>query len=97
MSVTLNTPFSVAPAAPFGALSGVAPAILQQWLTDALNARHKLLTGAQPNVVLYASGEGSRSVTYTRTSLSNLSMYITELQAALGMAPRRRAIGVRFG
>ena len=70
-------------------------ATLQTWLADAQAAYHQLMTGAKPSVVMYAQGDGTRSVTYTRTNVGQLAAYIASLQMQLGYRPRR-AIGLRF-
>ena len=75
---------------------GVPQVTLQQWLTDGQQALQDLSTGNKPTVVLYNSGEGSRSVTYTRTNQSLLEARIRDLARALGLSRGRRAIGVRF-
>lgn len=77
--------------------AGVPPVTLQNWLTQAQQALHELKTGAKAVTVLYNSGDGTRQVSYLRTSQAALQAYVRELATALGLAPQRRAIGVRFG
>lgn len=67
----------------------------QQQLHEAYRAKHQLVTQQLPSVVLYSNGQGTKSVTYTRTNLSQLDGHIAELERKLGMR-RRRAISVRF-
>ena len=69
--------------------NGMTQAQLQAALTAAQQAYLDLSMGAKGVTFSYAQGEGSRSVTYTQTSVEKLSALILELQAALGM--RRRA------
>lgn len=78
-------------------LAGVAPATLQTWLAQAQQAYADLLSGSKAEVLAYTQGDGSKSVTYTRASIDRLTLWISELQAALGIVRNaRRAIGVRF-
>ncbi|MEN5297727.1 gpW family head-tail joining protein [Brucella sp. TWI559] len=68
--------------------------IIQQRLTEAQNALHKLLTGAA-TVQLSYQGE---SITYTTADEGRLRSYIKQLEAQLGIAPARtRARRVVFG
>ncbi|WP_204377408.1 gpW family head-tail joining protein [Aquitalea magnusonii] len=70
---------------------------LQQALVDAQAALVQLQMGSKGESFAYAQGDGSKSVTYTRTSLPQLTMLIRQLQQALGMIPQaRRPIRVRF-
>lgn len=71
-------------------------ATLQKRLEEARAARHRLLTGSQVEQLAFAAGQASRSVRYTKADLPKLQDYIRELELELGIAPRRRAIGVRF-
>ncbi|MGI4850455.1 MAG: gpW family head-tail joining protein [Janthinobacterium lividum] len=77
---------------PFGPLSLFSPAQLQVMLQQAVAARHTLMINQSPTVVLYSAGEGSRSVTYSKTSLPTLNNYIDVLSRACGMRGRRGAI-----
>lgn len=76
-------------------LAGVDVATLQAWLDAARQARHDLMLGQKPEAVAYAQGDGSKSVTYTKADLGQLSVYIAQIEKALGLG-RRRASGVRF-
>jgi hypothetical protein len=81
------------------ALQGVATATLQIWLGQAQQAMQDLMTGRRATTVSYSQGEGSRSVTYTRTNIADLRAWIQELQIALNPAApqfRRRPIYPRF-
>ena len=78
-------------------LAGVDAGTLQTWLTNAQQAYQDLMTGAKGETYSYPQGDGSKSVTYTRANIDRLAMWISELQAALGLVDHpRRAIGVRF-
>ena len=70
-------------------LVGVAPATLQQWLTDVQQAIHDLTIGTKPIIVTYTQGDGTRSVTYTRANLADLHAYAAELKAQLGITRGR--------
>lgn len=75
---------------------GVDQATLQQWLTDCQNALQVLNTGRREVTVSYAQGDGSKAVTYTAADRGALERRIRDIAHVLGLAPRRRAIGVRF-
>jgi hypothetical protein len=68
-----------------GVLTGMSRAQLQAALANAQQAYIDLLTGAKGESYSYSQGEGSRSVTYTRANLGQLTAFIGELQAALGI------------
>lgn len=85
-------------------MTATAPAIvpsidqatLLQWLAQARLAYHQLMIGTNVTTVSYADGGGgTRLVTYTRTSLQQLSAYIAQLEVAIG-GRRARAIGIVF-
>lgn len=76
--------------------AGVPQATLQTWLLAAQTALNALVTGAQVAEASYSTGEGSKTVRNTAANQEKLRVYIRDLQRALGNAPRRRAIGVRF-
>lgn len=62
-------------------------------LTEAKNARHKLMTGT---AVVRVNKDGL-SVEYTRASLRELTAYIETLELAVNSVGNRRApAGVRF-
>lgn len=82
-------------AEPSGIFTGMAPAALQAALTSAQTALIALTTGQQVATASYASGEGNRSVTYTRADADKLRGLIQDLQAALGIRTRR-ALAVSF-
>lgn len=77
--------------------NGMTQAQLQAALAAAQQAYLDLSTGSKGVTFSYAQGEGSRSVTYTQTSVEKLSALILELQAALGLRRRaRRPISLIF-
>ncbi|RBL87896.1 phage head-tail adapter protein [Streptomyces cavourensis] len=62
---------------------GIPQATLRQWLVDALQAQQDLMTGAKGESYSYSQGEGSKSVSFSRTNLNDLAVYIRRLQACL--------------
>ncbi|MBU6246457.1 MAG: hypothetical protein KGN77_01775 [Xanthomonadaceae bacterium] len=77
-------------------LAGVPQATLQTWLGQAQQAYADFMTGGKPVTVSYANGSGTRSVTYNKANVQQLTQFISELNQALGNTRGRRAIGVRF-
>lgn len=77
-------------------LTGVPPATLQQWLTQAQAALQAVTVGSQPVSVRYAQGGGERMVTYSRTNIGALTAWIGQLRAALGQTRARRPVYVSF-
>lgn len=77
-------------------LTGIPTATLQQWLFDAQQAIHDLSTGVKPIVVMYTQGDGTKSVTYTKTDIASLHAYIQELKAQLGITCGRRPLRLVF-
>jgi hypothetical protein len=71
-------------------LAGVDNATLKKWLTDAQNALNSLMLGTKAIEVTYTQGDGQRSVTYTRTNMQQLTMWIGQIQAQLGVTHGRR-------
>lgn len=64
-------------------------ATLRVYLTEAMTARHQLLTGKR----VVSIGEGGNTVSYSRTDLGRLEAYISSLRqqiADLGGEARRR-------
>jgi len=84
------------PSNPPSVLTGMTQAQLQAALTQAQTAYTALMTGSKGETFSYAQGEGSKSVTYTRANVANLTYFIAEIQRALGIRGRRRAIRFRF-
>ena len=73
-----------------GVLQGVPAATMQAWLATAQQAYADLMAGGKVVTASYAQGDGSRSVTYTASSMVNLSQWIAQLQRALGIPYQRR-------
>lgn len=66
---------------------------LQTALTNAQNAYIALSTGSKGETFSYTQGDGTRSVTYTRTNIGQLTILIRQLQEKLGIVCHaRRAI-----
>ena len=74
-----------------GLYAGMDTAVLQANLAQAQAAYNALMCGSKTASASYAQGDGSRSVTYSRTEIPNLMAYIQSLQVALGIVvqPRR--------
>lgn len=73
-------------------LAGVAPGILQKWLTEAQHAYHHLVSGRREVKVGYLG----REVTYAATDLDKLESWIGMLQRQLGVNRGRRALRPYF-
>lgn len=71
-------------------LVGVDPATMTLWLQKAQLAYGNLMAGGQVESVSYAQADGSRSVTYTRANMGQLTQWIAMLQRALGLPVRGR-------
>ncbi len=80
---------------PSGAFTGMSPAALMVLRTQAQTALGNLITGGMPVTLSYSSGDGQKSVTYSRANEASLRNFIGELNAALGQG-RRRPISVAF-
>ena len=77
--------------------SGMTTDALQTALVNAQQAYLDLSTGAKGESYSYSQGDGSKSVTYTRTNLPLLAALIRQLQMQLGMIHRgRRPARFRF-
>lgn len=80
-----------------GVLSGLTDDQLQLALTNAQQAYIALISGSKGESFSYSQGEGSRSVTYTRANLGQLTALIRQLQQQLGLIHRaRRPVGFYF-
>jgi hypothetical protein len=78
-------------------LVGLDPSTLQTMLTQAQTAYANLMAGGLAESLSYTSGDGTKSVTYTRANINLLANWIRELQAQLGLVRRpRRAMSVYF-
>ena len=80
-------------APPVSIFTGMTTDQLQAALTSAQAAYIALAGGSKAESLSYTQGAGGKTVTFTRANIGNLSMLIRQLQIALGLAPRRRAIG----
>jgi hypothetical protein len=80
--------------ATIGSFGGVPQNTLQSWLLAAQNALHNLILTGQPVQVSYGSGDGTKSVSYSRTTEGALRNHIRELMQLTGQGPGRRAIRV---
>lgn len=77
-------------------LVGIAPATLQKWLLEAQLAHHNLMTGSQGEALSYTQGDGTKSITFTRTNVGQLTAYIQLLKAQLGITSGRRPVRFVF-
>ena len=75
---------------------GVSTETLQVWLTSAQTALNQLESGANPNSVSYAAGDGSKSVTYQMANAETLRKRIRDLAFVLGLTGPRRALRPGF-
>ncbi|HEY2010541.1 MAG TPA: gpW family head-tail joining protein [Rhizomicrobium sp.] len=75
--------------------AGMSTGQLQAALTAAQTAYIALSIGSKAETVSYTQGDGSKSVTYTRANIANLTALILQLQQALGIIKRARR-PVRF-
>ncbi len=78
-------------------LAGRSTAQLRADLAAAQQAYLDLSTGAKGESFSYTQGDGSKSVTYTRANLAQLSALIQMLQQQLGIVTvARRPVRFRF-
>lgn len=75
--------------------TGMSKAQLSEALQKAQAALIELSTGKKGVSFSYTQGDGTRSVTYTQTTVKDLVALIQMLQAELGLS-KRRAIRFRF-
>ena len=71
---------------------GMTQVQLQAALVAAQSALIDLQTGKAFSSMSYAQGDGAKSVSRRVTSVAEVSALIAQLQAALGIGRRRRAI-----
>lgn len=71
-------------------LAGLSTAQLTQALADAQQAYLDLSTGQKGESFTYTQGDGSKSVTFTRANLAQLTSLIRQLQFQLGIISRAR-------
>lgn len=79
-----------------GPLGDIDTATLVVWLAQARQAKADLMTGGKPVSLEVTGGGQHRSVTFSKTNLSDLNAWIMDIQRALGRGPRRSAIDVTF-
>lgn len=77
-------------------LDGMTDADLRAALATAQKALIDLSVGAKPVSVAYTQGNGSRSVTYSKTEIPQINALIYAIQTKLGISPGRRPIRFRF-
>jgi hypothetical protein len=70
--------------------AGQSREALEQALADAQAAYMRFQLGGMGVSYSYTQGDGTRSVTYSATSLAQLAAYIRQLQQALGIVCRAR-------
>jgi hypothetical protein len=70
--------------------AGMTKVALQTALSNAQAAYVALSTGTRGESFSYAQGDGSKSVTYTRANIGQLSALIRMLQQELGIVRRAR-------
>ena len=78
-----------------GTYAGMTLLQLQALRTALQTALGNITLGTQTQVVSYGSGDGTKSVTFTRTKPDEIRAMIAEINALLG-AGRRRAAPVFF-
>lgn len=78
-------------------LAGMDTSVLQARLAQMQQAYLDLSSGAKGESFTYTQGDGSKSVTYTKANIGQLTMAIRQVQAQLGLicAPRH-ALRPRF-
>lgn len=77
-------------------LAGIDNTTLQTWLSTAQAAYLDVMTGNKPVTVTYAQGDGTRTVIYQKTDITNLTMFIKSLQVQLGISTGRRPMRPYF-
>jgi gpW len=77
--------------------AGMTPAQLQAAIASAQAAYIELMSGQKVASLSYAQGDGAKTITYEKTNIAALQMFIKQLQMQLGVpVSRRRAVGFRF-
>lgn len=82
---------------PCGVFAGMTEAQLRALLAQAQAAYGQLMMGSKAVTLSYASGDGTKSVTYQAASLANLQVYMMQIQQALGLCGRRRPLRPVYG
>ncbi|KQN00560.1 gpW family head-tail joining protein [Sphingomonas sp. Leaf25] len=75
---------------------GLTPEQLRAALTSAQLALIELQQGKAIASVSYTQGDGAKSLSRRVTTVAEVTMLIMQLQRALGIGGRRRAMGFRF-
>lgn len=78
-----------------GVLAGMTREQLQSALNQAQTAYIELLSGSRGVSFSYTQGDGTRSVTYSQATASDLLGLIQTIQRALGLRTRR-AVSFRY-
>lgn len=78
-------------------LAGISQQTLQTWLLQAQTALQQVNTGGMAKTVVVTGGGQHREVTFNQSNVGNLTLWINELNAALGNRRHaRRPITFRF-
>lgn len=75
---------------------GMTQVQLRAALASAQAALIDLQTGKAVSSLSYSQGDGAKSITRRVTSVAEVTQLITQLQRALGIGGRRRAMGFVF-
>jgi len=75
---------------------GLSPEQLRAALTSAQLALIELQSGRAIASVSYTQGDGAKSLSRRVTTVAEVTQLILQLQRALGIGRRRRAMGFRF-
>ncbi|HAX5205282.1 TPA: phage head-tail adapter protein [Escherichia coli] len=78
-----------------GVLAGMTREQLQSALNQAQTAYIELLSGSRGVSFSYTQGDGTRTVTYSQATVSDLLGLIQTIQRALGLRTRR-AVSFRY-
>jgi uncharacterized iron-regulated membrane protein len=76
--------------------TGMSADQLRAGLASAQSALIDLQTGKAISSVSYTQGDGAKSITRRVATVAEVTMLILQLQQALGIGCRRRAIGFVF-
>ncbi len=79
-----------------GILTGMSSEDLRAALASLQKALIDLSSGSKVATAAYAQGDGSRSVTYVKADIPQITAMIQTIQAQLGLTSGRRALGIRF-
>lgn len=77
--------------------AGMDDSVLRARLTQMQNDLLDLQSGRKVQSAAYTQGDGSKTVSYTRATITDLTMAIRQLQTQLGIiSSPRRALSVGF-